>query len=208
MLKGMLGEVKLSPAWETITEIVTQIAGKDGELVHRNLKLLASRRIGNWDEAKPPQKERKRSLTLDTFVSVDRSERPPYPSWVTGVLYPELEKVGPRKYRPNKVRPWLHPDQESGSTTGNVTHEYLRDNDMLKDCLGLADAIEIQKKGIEVYRKFFGGKVVYFWKSVVRDSDGNLRVPYLYEGGDEVMLDWDWLDYSWSSRGPAARFAS
>src|SRR3989338_5106888 len=39
-----------------------------------------------------------------------------------------------------------------------------------------------------------------------RDIDGNLNVPYLYENGDKVVLNWNWLDNDWNSNDPALRF--
>jgi len=41
-----------------------------------------------------------------------------------------------------------------------------------------------------------------------RDIDGNLNVPYLYENGDKVVLNWNWLDNDWDSNNPALRFAT
>jgi len=44
--------------------------------------------------------------------------------------------------------------------------------------------------------------------TLVRNSDGNLNVPYLYENGDEVVVNWNWLDNDWYDSNPALRFAS
>ena len=41
----------------------------------------------------------------------------------------------------------------------------------------------------------------------VRNRDNrNLNVPYLYENGDKVVLNWNWLDNDWNSNNPALRF--
>ena len=73
---------------------------------------------------------------------------------------------------------------------------------------GLRDLEEIQKKGISFFRSHFQGKAVFAWKSVVQNRDGSLRVPYLYDNGDDVVLNWNWLDNDWNSNNPALRFAN
>lgn len=148
--------------------------------------------------------------TLDTIIRVDRSIRPVYPDWVKEVMHHELKAVGPAEYDLAKVELYLHDGQKNGSwMKGTKLYEHLKETDSLKNCLGLHDALEIQKKGIEVFRKLFGNKMVFCWKSVVRDHDGNLGVPYVYDVGDEVVVDWDWLDDVWLDNcDPAARFAS
>ncbi|MDE2021730.1 MAG: hypothetical protein KGI71_02290, partial [Patescibacteria group bacterium] len=125
------------------------------------------------------------------------------------VMHPELEHTGPAEYDLTKVEQWLHDGQKDGKTMrGNAIYEHLKSNDMLDSCLGLADGLAIQKKGIAVFRKHFGGKAVFLWRSVVLNRDGNLFVPYLYEHGDAVALDWDWLGLDWDGNFPALRFAS
>lgn len=41
----------------------------------------------------------------------------------------------------------------------------------------------------------------------VRNRNGNRYVPYLYEYGGEVCLNWNWLDNDWNSDNPALLFA-
>ena len=41
----------------------------------------------------------------------------------------------------------------------------------------------------------------------VQNRNGNLHVPYLIENGDEVVMNWNWLDNDWNDNNPAARFA-
>lgn len=48
------------------------------------------------------------------------------------------------------------------------------------------------------------------WKTfctLVRNCDSNLNVPYVYDNGDEVVVNWNWLDNDWNDNNPAARFA-
>jgi len=99
--------------------------------------------------------------SLDT-ICVDRSILPLYPNWVKMVMHPDLEATGPAKYGLATVEPWLHDGQKNGGRmVGNRIYEHLLANNMLDSCLGLRDGEEFQKKGIAVFRKFFGGKA--FW---------------------------------------------
>ena len=43
---------------------------------------------------------------------------------------------------------------------------------------------------------------------IVRNSNGNLNVPYLIENDGKVILNWNWLDNDWNSNNPALRFAT
>lgn len=159
-------------------------------------------------EIKTKQPQPTPELT-DSIIHVDRSIRPVYPDWAKVVMHPELEAVGPAEYDLATVELWLHDEQKSGKwMKGEALYRYLKETESLKNCLGLHDAVEIQKKGIALFRKLFGGKAVFCWKSVVRNRFGYLHVPYVCGGGGEVVLYWDWLGSGWSAYGPAARFAS
>ena len=144
---------------------------------------------------------------MDTIIRVNRSVRPVYPDWVKVVMHPELEAVGPAEYDLANVELYLHDVQKNGERMeGTKLYHHFKETGSLKNCLGFHDAIEIQKKGVKVFRKLFGGKVVFCWKSVVRSLDGNLFVPYVYGGGSLVVVGWRWLSNGWDSHGPAARF--
>ena len=111
--------------------------------------------------------------------------------------------------RGRKVSLWLHDEQKDGGwIEGHKLYEHLKSNNMLESCLGLRDLEEIQRRGIEFFRQHFKGKAVFGWKSAVRDSDGNLNAPCLYEGVGRVVLDWVWLSNGWSDCSPALRLKS
>ncbi|OGI27472.1 MAG: hypothetical protein A2359_05050 [Candidatus Moranbacteria bacterium RIFOXYB1_FULL_43_19] len=156
----------------------------------------------------PDSKPLAPSETIDTIIRIDRSIRPAYPDWVQMVMHPELEDTGPAEFDLAEVEQWLHNKQKRGVVEGNVIYQFLKDNDMLKTCLGLRDGEEIQKKGIDLFRRFFKGKAVYLWKSVVRDRDGFLGIPYLGGGGSGVIVSRSWLDRDWYSSESALRFAN
>lgn len=146
---------------------------------------------------------------LDPIIRVDRSISPSYPPWMRMVMHPELENTGPAEYDLAKIDPWLHPEQRDGNQIeGNKIYTYLKDTGDLGNHLVLRDLEEIQKKGIIFFRKYFAGKVVFGWGSVVRDCGGNLSVPCLYEDNGKVFLHWNWLGNSFNSRSPGLHHAS
>lgn len=155
------------------------------------------------------EREPKQEPVLDTRVQLDRAQRLVYPDWMKKVMHPELETMGPSIYDLATVQLWLHDGQKGGNwAKGQTIYDHLKSNNMLEGCLGLADGLAIQQKGIEVFRKFFAGKAVFLWKSVVQDRDGDLHVPYLLERVGVVVVNWDWLAHDWYDDNPAARFAS
>ncbi len=140
------------------------------------------------------------------IVRVNRSVKPTYPDWMKKLMHPEMELLGPAEYDLSTVELWLHDDQKDGIVTGNAIYEKLKKDKAIADCLGLADLLAIQSQGITVFRKFFAGKAVFGWKSVVQNSDGGLSAPYLIESDGEVVLSWFWLGLDWNSYDPALRF--
>ena len=148
-------------------------------------------------------------VEIDSIIRVDRSIRPSYPDWMKEVMHPELENSGPAEYDILAVEQWLHDGQKDGKwIEGNKIYSHLKETNTLKTCLGLRDLEEIQKKGIAFFRKHFKGKAVFGWAGIVRSRDGDLSVPYLYEGGGKVVLSWYWAGSRWGSSSPALRHAS
>ncbi|MBU1557514.1 hypothetical protein KKC45_00975 [Patescibacteria group bacterium] len=145
---------------------------------------------------------------IDPIIKIDRSVCPTYPDWVKEAQHRELENSGPGEFDVSKLEQWLHPDQENGIVTGDVIYKYLKDNLLLEGCLGFVELLAIQSRGIEFFRKYFSGKFVFGWKSVVLHSDGDLLVPCLFESGRGVVLRWNWLDNSCFSDCPTLRLAS
>jgi hypothetical protein len=146
---------------------------------------------------------------LDSIVRVDRTIRPTYPDWKKKVLYPKLENSGPSEFDVAKLELWLHEGQKNGGRVkGQIIFDYLKKERMLGSCLGLRDLEEIQKKGVVFFRKYFQGKAIFAWKSVLLRRGGVLYVPYLCEIGDSVVLHWFWLEDAWTGGYPALRLAS
>lgn len=149
------------------------------------------------------------TTSLDTVVHVDRTLHPGYPEWMNSVLRLDLAGVGPAVYDLVLVRLFLHEGQKNDQLMkGGDIYEYLTKNDCLKDCLGLHDALEIQKKGTKVFRNMFGDDNVFCWKSVVRGRNGQLLVPFVHNIDDRIEVGWRWIGKGWSANDPAGHFAS
>lgn len=191
-------ETKMDFAFANLTAgqlnaIVKNIGGKEGALKFLRGELVVQ----------PPPEP-----VLDFLVRVDRSVKPSYPDWMKKLMHPELELAGLTEYNlQDGVEQWLHDDQKRGSVVGNTIYKHLQKGDNLATCLNLQDGLAIQEKGIAVFRKLFSGKAVFLWGSVVRHRDGDLGVPYLFENGGEVVVNWFWLVHYWSSNDPALRFS-
>jgi hypothetical protein len=132
------------------------------------------------------------------IVRVDRSIRPAYPTWIDKVMDPELETSGPAEYDlAMQVSLWYNDSQEDNLVDYQAIYDYLKNHSMLKSCLGLQDALAIQKLSVVVFQKVFGNKFIYFWKSVVRSGiNGSLNVSSLHVDRDKVELSWHSLSSS------------
>lgn len=212
MSKDMLGPIvwALIPVEQhhlgLIFDLTKKLGGSEADAVHRQVAAAL--------REKPAPESAPEPIVLNTLIRVDRAVRPVYPDWADAkwINAPEfiaLEKIGPAEYALPSINLWLHDGQKNGGvTTGNRIYDDLKSNNMLEGCLGLADGLAIQQKGIEVFRKFFGGKAMFLWKSVVQYRVGFLFVPFLIEFGGLVVVLWHWLGHDWLGDLPAARFAS
>ena len=119
-----------------------------------------------------------------------------------------LEGTGPTEYNLATLELWLHDDQKNGTVPGRVVYDHLTDNKGLANHLGLADLLEIQKKGITIFRRFFAGKAVFGWKSMVQNHNGTIFVPFLVEYNSSVVVRWRSVHNIWNVNGPALVFPS
>jgi hypothetical protein len=132
-----------------------------------------------------------------------------------------LEKTGPEMFEASELERWFHPNQVNGYVKGIEIYEYLRDRNMLSDCLGYADLLAIQSKGVVFWRKHFSGEKVWGLKSIVRrrgsgmkgDINVGFNAPCLYENaGRELEVSWPWLEihilesYETALRFPVVNF--
>jgi hypothetical protein len=100
---------------------------------------------------------------------------------------------------------WLHPNQKNGGRVeGSVILAYLKRQKMMAECLTLDDLKDIQEREDPTFKKNFKGKAVFGWGSVIEDiHDGILKVPYIIEYRNKIMLEWRALQEYWDGHGPA-----
>ena len=106
------------------------------------------------------------------------------------VIHPELECTGPAEYDlQTAFEQWPYEQQKLETEKGNVSYNYLKNTNTLASCIGIDDLFAFQAKGVVLYRRLYKGKAILGWKSVAKDSYGNLFVPFLYEGvSDDVEI--------------------
>lgn len=144
---------------------------------------------------------------VDQMVHVDRIDRLIYPDWFAGLEHPELGNVGLAEYNASELVIWFAPGQEN-VIGGMQIYNYLIENSLLSTCVGLADLIEIQKKGICLFRENWKSQTITGWRSVAHDHNGDLRVPALCVYGNELILQWNWLNHNWTANNPTLRFVN
>ena len=145
--------------------------------------------------------------TLDFTIRIDRSIKPSYPHWIKTVMHPDLECSGPVAYDiKNDVEKWFHEEKNILGTDGYRIYKNLEKEKKLNFCLNLQDALEIQKKGLDVYYNIFGDTKVYFWSSVCKYDSGYLGVPLLRIHNQKIRLVWDWIENDLDSSSLALAF--
>ncbi|MCI0619558.1 hypothetical protein L0Y40_00785 [Candidatus Wolfebacteria bacterium] len=147
---------------------------------------------------------------LDFTVRVNRFVVLPNwadPNWLTQDFM-SLQTMAPAEYDLRSgVEQWLHDDQKTGMVKGQRIYDHLKATSALANQLGLTDLLAIQKMGIVVFRKLFGGNAVFGWRSVVRSRvNHGLDVPFLCASCVEVVLGWVWLDRDFRASDPGLRF--
>lgn len=178
-----------------------------------NFKSVMSLARGEAELVLKPKPGPSGEVPIDPIVCIDRSVRPMYPNFLNQEYigkpdFIALEKLGPAKFDASKLRQWLHSKQKKGGVVrGEVIHAELIKKKLIPSCLGLADLLGIQAKGVEFFRQHFKGKAVFGWRSVVPNRVGDLDVPYLVESDGGMVLLWDSLVYDWGATSPALRFA-
>lgn len=135
-----------------------------------------------------------------TSIRVDRSAPIIYPTWVSEVAHPEIENGGPLQYDLKQVMFYMYLEcRGSKKVLGDVYTTVLQDGHLHR-CLGLRDALAIQKAGSYVARQAFHDKGVFCWRSVVRHRKGHLCVPQVVvcDLSDEVVIYWLSLEEKWN----------
>lgn len=138
-------------------------------------------------------------------ISTDRSVTPVYPEFVGRLIAPELEHTGPTQYN-------TETDLFVGSIETKPGFKILIASDVgttllqgryLQACLGIHDGLEIQAKGIEVFRALKASldlKEIHLWRSITSEGapvehgilfgQPNTYLPVLIEKDDAVVIEW------------------
>ena|GEM_PF-4129914 len=153
---------------------------------------------------------------FDPIVRVNRTDCPNYPPFISEVVHPELENLGPAYFDVREsVEMWLHPNQ--GRVKGTVIYNYLRKNGILGHCLGIREAMAIQERGPGFLRHFFLDPTrdhprvswLLAWKSVFPDGQfgaAYLSVPFLRDIGESVEIGKINIENEIYSDCPALKF--
>lgn len=94
---------------------------------------------------------------------------------------------------------YYHPKQKKdGWINGTELYQYLRDENLLEDCLTLENLKEIQSLGSKEFNTYFKDKYVVAWNSVEDDF-----VWYLYGFVGKVVLSRRWVGHDFYRGYPA-----
>jgi hypothetical protein len=189
----------LSPKEKDMLKTQREIVPKDfvAGLLARGWKpaeLMRAHETGIFDQALNVEQGR-----LKITPAEDINDYVIYVDWHSPLALPPgytlsdtaLEFLGPNKFDLAELEQWLHPDQKnSGPLNGEPILTLLRESGLLTRCLGIREYDSIARAGIHIFRRFFHGKVLYFWRGLAWDREGNLRVPCLFDGVDRVGKGW------------------
>lgn len=142
-----------------------------------------------------------KQIVDDFIIRVDRSIQPPFKNGMVRMEYPE--KSRPVEYDVRSLEKMPHQQQTKSYCSGNCDFEFLRDNNLLTECLDIFDLMAIQVKGYDFLRRHFAWEAVMGFGSPLRigyktqfePSRNSIEVPYLEVNSDgEIIIDWCWLD--------------
>jgi len=146
------------------------------------------------------------NLTYDrTIIRVNRSARPLFPDQIIRIMHPELQTSGSRRYYLGDVQCLLDQGQIGGNVLpGWAIYRHLIKVEYLPMCLGLNDGVEIQREGVPCFKRFFGVKALFLWKSVGVNCYDHLFVPCLDVKGDRLLIRWYFVENDFGVSYPAA----
>lgn len=135
-----------------------------------------------------------------SIIRVDRSIIPAYPDLAVLIPRHDLEKKGLVEYSIEDVGSWAYGTPKD-RIPRSVVYGYLKRKRMLNRCLGFEDGLEIQKKGVEFFRKYFDTKLIELWRTFVMwKEDGNIYTPVLFENASNEMF-LTWYSLEWNMEG-------
>lgn len=128
-------------------------------------------------------------LDLNPIIDINHNIPIEYPTGFKPIVE-ESKRTGYFSYNIKDIdlsRPRQIVDMDG--VTKMMLYEHLEKNNMIKKCLSLRDGEEFQKRGITFYQNFFQDYNLFLWKSVSVSINGMIRVPYLYLGGREIIIE-------------------
>ena len=120
-----------------------------------------------------------------------------------GLEVSDHKRCGQFKWNPDNILLYLSKHQKKGSVEGNKLRKELANKDVLN-----ANVLDYLLAHPELIPEEWKGKLIFFWGTIYRDSDGRLYVRYLRWGGSRWNSGYGWLDNGFYSGNPAASHAS
>ena len=115
----------------------------------------------------------------------------------------EHRKGGQLEWDHSKAMLHLSPNQMDG--------KYIEGNKLRKELANMpvmnANVLDWYLAHPELIPDEWKGKVIFFWGTIYRLSDGLLYVRYLFWGDGEWFWSSDWLGFVWRGSNPAAVLA-
>jgi hypothetical protein len=134
------------------------------------------------------------------LIDLDTDPRIPYDGWKVE----EHKKGGQFAWDPSKVALFLSKKQQEGSSIeGNKLRKEMVDQPVYN-----ANLLDYLLDNPHLIPDEWKGKVVFFWGTIYRRSDGHLCVRCLVWAGGNWKQDDHGLDYNFGSGIPSAVAAS
>lgn len=116
----------------------------------------------------------------------------------------EHKKGDPWKWNPAEVELYISESQRDGKTIGgNELRKELEGKSVLN-----ANVLDYLLANPYLIPEEWKRKVIFFWGTIYRDTDGRLCVRYLRWDGGRWNWNWRWLENDWNENNPAALRAS
>ena len=108
-------------------------------------------------------------------------------------------KGGELRWNPDEVELYLCDKQKDGIIEGNKLRKLLKGKPVLNACV-----LDYLLANHQLIPEEWKGKVVFFWGTIYRDSDGYLCVRYLCWRGGRWNWNFGWLVSGFGDGSPAA----
>lgn len=136
------------------------------------------------------------------IINLDADPRTPYEGWSVE----EHKKGGQFEWNSEKVKLFLSESQKTGSIEGHKLRKELADQPVFN-----ANILDYLLDNPRLIPEEWKEKMVFFWGTIYRDSDGNLFVRYLVWRGGSWEQSYSWLVNAFDTDDPAvvsARYKS